>query len=168
MSLAARKIRLIMGLRRAGITDSNVLNALERIPRERSEEALDRLRSLHGEIESYLEMKTPQPEVAAVRQPEPEPEKKLLDFLTLESWYRVYNAKAGTTHWMRLLEHSAATRHVVFGGFDAEHKLAIPLDEFEAELISGRNDPLDPPPAYATALAAARKRRQRHAGKTLH
>ena len=29
-------------------------------------------------------------------------------------------------------------------------------------------DPLDPPPAYATALAAARKRRQRHAGKTLH
>ena len=34
MSLAARKIRLIMGLRRAGVTDSNVLNALERIPRE--------------------------------------------------------------------------------------------------------------------------------------
>jgi len=34
VSLAARKIRLIMGLRRAGITDSNVLNALERIPRE--------------------------------------------------------------------------------------------------------------------------------------
>jgi protein-L-isoaspartate(D-aspartate) O-methyltransferase len=34
VSLAARKIRLIMGLRRAGVTDSNVLNALERIPRE--------------------------------------------------------------------------------------------------------------------------------------
>ena len=34
VSLAARKIRLIMGLRRAGVTDSDVLNALERIPRE--------------------------------------------------------------------------------------------------------------------------------------
>jgi protein-L-isoaspartate(D-aspartate) O-methyltransferase len=34
MSLAARKIRLIMGLRRAGVTDSAVLNAMERIPRE--------------------------------------------------------------------------------------------------------------------------------------
>ncbi|HVO02456.1 MAG TPA: protein-L-isoaspartate(D-aspartate) O-methyltransferase [Candidatus Cybelea sp.] len=34
MSLAARKIRLIMGLRRAGITDTAVLAALERIPRE--------------------------------------------------------------------------------------------------------------------------------------
>jgi protein-L-isoaspartate(D-aspartate) O-methyltransferase len=34
VSLAARKIRLIMGLRRAGVTDSAVLNALERIPRE--------------------------------------------------------------------------------------------------------------------------------------
>lgn len=34
MSLHARKIRLIMGLRRAGLTDTNVLNAIERIPRE--------------------------------------------------------------------------------------------------------------------------------------
>jgi len=34
MSLAARKIRLIMGLRRAGITDTAVLAAIERIPRE--------------------------------------------------------------------------------------------------------------------------------------
>ncbi|HVT53861.1 MAG TPA: protein-L-isoaspartate(D-aspartate) O-methyltransferase [Dongiaceae bacterium] len=34
MSLAARKIRLIMSLRGAGVTDSAVLNALERIPRE--------------------------------------------------------------------------------------------------------------------------------------
>ena len=34
MSLQARKIRLIMSLRRAGITDTRVLAALERIPRE--------------------------------------------------------------------------------------------------------------------------------------
>ncbi|MBL9035773.1 MAG: protein-L-isoaspartate(D-aspartate) O-methyltransferase [Rhodospirillaceae bacterium] len=34
MSLHARKIRLIMNLRRAGITDTRVLAALERIPRE--------------------------------------------------------------------------------------------------------------------------------------
>jgi len=34
MSLAARKIRLIMNLRRAGITDTAVLAAIERIPRE--------------------------------------------------------------------------------------------------------------------------------------
>jgi protein-L-isoaspartate(D-aspartate) O-methyltransferase len=34
MSLHARKIRMIMGLRRAGLTDTNVLNAIERIPRE--------------------------------------------------------------------------------------------------------------------------------------
>ncbi|MEM6903232.1 MAG: protein-L-isoaspartate O-methyltransferase, partial [Pseudomonadota bacterium] len=30
----ARKIRMIMGLRRAGITDTGVLSALERVPRE--------------------------------------------------------------------------------------------------------------------------------------
>ena len=34
MSLAARKIRLIMALRRSGITDTTVLAAIERIPRE--------------------------------------------------------------------------------------------------------------------------------------
>jgi protein-L-isoaspartate(D-aspartate) O-methyltransferase len=34
MSLHARKIRLIMSLRRAGITDTRVLAALERVPRE--------------------------------------------------------------------------------------------------------------------------------------
>ena len=34
MSLHARKIRMIMGLRRAGLTDTDVLNAIERIPRE--------------------------------------------------------------------------------------------------------------------------------------
>ena len=35
MSLQARKIRLIMSLRRAGITDTRVLAALERVPREK-------------------------------------------------------------------------------------------------------------------------------------
>ena len=34
LSLAARKIRLIMALRRSGVTDTNVLAAIERIPRE--------------------------------------------------------------------------------------------------------------------------------------
>ncbi len=34
MSLAARKIRLIMSLRRAGVTDTAVLAAIERVPRE--------------------------------------------------------------------------------------------------------------------------------------
>jgi Protein-L-isoaspartate carboxylmethyltransferase len=34
MSLAARKIRLIMLLRRSGINDTAVLAAVERIPRE--------------------------------------------------------------------------------------------------------------------------------------
>lgn len=34
MSIAARKIRLIMELRRAGISDTDVLSAIERIPRE--------------------------------------------------------------------------------------------------------------------------------------
>ena len=34
MTIAARKIRLIMQLRRAGIADTNVLSAIERIPRE--------------------------------------------------------------------------------------------------------------------------------------
>ncbi len=34
MSLAARKIRLIMALRRSGVTDTGVLAAVERIPRE--------------------------------------------------------------------------------------------------------------------------------------
>ncbi|TDQ77586.1 protein-L-isoaspartate(D-aspartate) O-methyltransferase [Dongia mobilis] len=34
MSLHARKIRMIMNLRRAGLTDGAVLNAIERVPRE--------------------------------------------------------------------------------------------------------------------------------------
>ena len=34
MSLHARKIRLIMNLRRAGITDTDVLSAIEKVPRE--------------------------------------------------------------------------------------------------------------------------------------
>lgn len=35
MTIEARKIRLIMVLRRAGISDTAVLNAMERVPRER-------------------------------------------------------------------------------------------------------------------------------------
>ncbi len=35
MSIEARKIRLVMSLRRSGIGDMDVLNAIERIPRER-------------------------------------------------------------------------------------------------------------------------------------
>ena len=35
MSLDARKIRLIMELRRAGVTDTKVLSAIERVPREK-------------------------------------------------------------------------------------------------------------------------------------
>ncbi len=34
MTIAARKIRLIMQLRRIGIADTAVLSAIERIPRE--------------------------------------------------------------------------------------------------------------------------------------
>ena len=34
MTLAARKIRLVMQLRSAGISDTDVLSAIERIPRE--------------------------------------------------------------------------------------------------------------------------------------
>ena len=34
MSLHARKIRLIMNLRRAGVADTNVLSAIEKVPRE--------------------------------------------------------------------------------------------------------------------------------------
>ena len=34
MSLEARKIRLIMELRQQGVTDTEVLSAIERVPRE--------------------------------------------------------------------------------------------------------------------------------------
>lgn len=129
---------------------------LERIPRDRSQEAITTLKGLHNEIESYLELKAPAPEKQAPKPPEAAPVKKLLDHLTLGAWYRVYNRLAGTTHWMRLIEHKSDATFVVFGGFEADNKLVIPLQDFEEDLISGRNDPLDPPPAFAVALAARR------------
>ena len=129
---------------------------LERIPRDRSQEAVTSLRGLHNEIESYLEMKAPAPQMATPKSSATESVKPLESYLTLEAWYRIYNAKAGTTHWMRLLEHKQGGAYVVFGGFDTDNRLTILWTDFEKDLISGRSDPLDPPPAYAAALAALR------------
>jgi hypothetical protein len=59
---------------------------------------------------------------------------------------------------MRLLEHEPDVDFLVFGGFDADNKLLIGPKEFEEDLISGRSEPLDPPPAFETALAAQRRK----------
>jgi len=131
---------------------------LERMPRERNEEAISSLRALHDEIEAYLEQKAPAPQKAA---PNPQREaarnKPLRDYLTLGAWFRIHNRKNGETNWMRLLEHERDVDFLVFGGFDAENKLMIPPVEFEEDLISGRSEPLDPPPSFETALQAHRR-----------
>lgn len=131
---------------------------LERMPRERNEEAISSLRALHDEIEAYLEQKAPLPQKAA---PNPQREaarnKPLRDYLTLGAWFRIHNRKNGETNWMRLLEHERDVDFLVFGGFDAENKLMIPPAEFEEDLISGRSEPLDPPPSFETALQTHRR-----------
>lgn len=131
---------------------------LERMPRERNEEAISSLRALHDEIEAYLQQKAPIPQKAA---PNPQREaarnKPLRDYLTLGAWFRIHNRKNGETNWMRLLEHERDVEFLVFGGFDAENRLMIPPAEFEEDLISGRSEPLDPPPSFETALQACRR-----------
>ncbi len=131
---------------------------LERMPRERNEEAITSLRALHDEIEAYLEQKAPAPIKAA---PNPQREaarhKTLRDYLTLGAWFRIFNRKNSETNWMRLLEHERDVTFLVFGGFDAENKLMVPYTEFEEDLISGRSEPLDPPPSFETALQTARR-----------
>lgn len=131
---------------------------LERMPRERNDEAISSLRALHDEIEAYLDQKAPLPQKAA---PNPQREatrnKPLRDYLTLGAWFRIHNRKNGETNWMRLLEHERDVEFLVFGGFDSENKLMIPPAEFEEDLISGRSEPLDPPPSFETALQAHRR-----------
>lgn len=165
LNLAERVVHSVDLARANDLTNSNRAEVrddledalvLERIPRDRSQEAITTLKGLHDEIESFLELKAPAPEKLPPKSPEAESPKRLLDHLTLGAWYRVYNRLAGTTHWMRLIEHKSDAVFVVFGGFESDNKLVIPLKEFEEDLISGRNDPLDPSPAFATALVARR------------
>lgn len=131
---------------------------LERMPRERNEEAISSLRALHDEIEAYLQEKAPLPQKTAPNlQREAARNKPLRDYLTLGAWFRIHNRKNGETNWMRLLEHERDVDFLVFGGFDAENRLMIPPTEFEEDLISGRSEPLDPPPSFETALQTYRR-----------
>ena len=130
---------------------------LERMPRERNEEAISSLRALHDEIEAYLEQKAPAPQKIVPPPRDAGRTKTLREYLALGAWFRLYNRKNGETNWMRLLEHERDVNFLVFGGFDAENRLLIPPDEFEEDLISGRSEPLDPPPAFETALANFRQ-----------
>ena len=168
LSLAERVIRSVDLIRAAELTNSDRslvrddledALVLERMPRERNDEAISSLRALHDEIEAYLEQKAPAPQKAA---PNPQREiarnKPLRDYLTLGAWFRVYNRKSEEIHWMRLLEHERDVNFLVFGGFDADNKLMIPPQEFEEDLISGRSEPLDPPPAFESALAEHRRK----------
>jgi len=167
LNLAERVIRSVDLIRASEYTNTDRAEVrddledalvLERMPRERNEEAVSSLRALHDEIEAYLEQKAPAPQKAA---PNPQREaarnKSLRDYLTLGAWFRIYNRKTSETNWMRLLEHERDVDFLVFGGFDAENKLLIPPGDFEEDLISGRSQPLDPPPAFETALATFRR-----------
>lgn len=168
LNLAERVIRSVDLIRAAELTNGDRSEVrddledalvLERMPRERNEEAISSLRALHDEIEAYLEQKAPAPQKAA---PNPQREaarsKPLRDYLTLGAWFRIFNRKTEETHWMRLLEHERDVDFIVFGGFDADNKLMIAPHEFEEDLISGRSEPLDPPPAFETALAEHRRK----------
>lgn len=141
---------------RAELEDALVL---ERLPRERNTEAISSLSALHDEIEAFLEQKAPAPQKAP-QNPKREAarNKPLRSYLTLGAWFRIYNRKNEETHWMRLLEHERDVDFLVFGGFDVENKLLISPLELEEDLISGRTEPLDPPPSFETALAAYRRK----------
>ena len=165
LNLAERVIRSVELIRAAEFThtdrtavrdDLEDALVLERMPRERNQEAISSLRSLHDEIEAFLEKKAPAPKAAATPR-EPPRQKALREYLTLGAWFRVFNCKTGETHWMRLLEHERDVDFIVFGGFDADNRLLIPPKDFEEDLISRRSEPLDPPPAFESALAAARR-----------
>ncbi|TXH06231.1 MAG: DUF1631 family protein [Nevskiaceae bacterium] len=165
LNLAERVIRSVELARAAEFSNSDRATVrddledalvLERMPRERNQEAISSLKALHNEIEAYLEKKAPAPKAVA-KPREPAKKKALRDFLTLGAWFRVFNRKTGETHWMRLLEHEPDVDFIVFGGFDAENRLLVPPKDFEEDLVSRRSDPLDPPPAFESALAAARR-----------
>jgi len=168
LNLAERVIRSVDLIRAAELSNTDRSQVrddledalvLERMPRERNEEAVSSLRALHDEIEAYLEQKAPAPQkVAPNPQRETARNKPLRDYLTLGAWFRIYNRKNDETHWMRLLEHERDVDFIVFGGFDADNKLLIPPLEFEEDLINGRSEPLDPPPAFETALNAHRRK----------
>ncbi|MGH8461518.1 MAG: DUF1631 family protein [Stenotrophobium sp.] len=130
---------------------------LERIPRERHEEAISTLRALHDEIEAYLENRVPAPPKKTVPAAEPAPDKPLRDYLSLGAWFRVYNRKNSESRWMRLLEHEPG-EFILFGGFDADNRLTISSKDFEEDLVSGRSEPLDPPPDFETALTEQRRK----------
>jgi hypothetical protein len=167
LNLAERVIRSVDLARAAELTnddrgevrdDLEDALVLERMPRERNEEAVSSLRALHDEIEAYLEKKAPAPLKSSAAPREAPRTKTLREFLVLGAWFRIYCRKTGETHWMRLLEHEPDVDFLVFGGFDADNKLLIGPKEFEEDLISGRSEPLDPPPAFETALAAQRRK----------
>lgn len=129
---------------------------MERIPQDRHDEAISTLRALHDEIEAYLEKRAPAPKKAATRI-EPPVIKPLRDYLSLGAWFRVYNHKDSEIRWMRLLEHEHDMDYILFGGFDADNRMTVTVKDFEADLINGRSEPLDPAPDFEAALAAQRR-----------
>ncbi|MGH8504414.1 MAG: DUF1631 family protein, partial [Stenotrophobium sp.] len=129
---------------------------MERIPQDRQVEAISTLRALHDEIEAYLEKRAPEPKKVAAKIELPEI-KPLRDYLSLGAWFRVYNHKDSEIRWMRLLEHEQDIDYILFGGFDADNRMTVSVKDFEADLINGRSEPLDPAPDFEAALAAQRR-----------
>ena len=68
-------------------------------------------------------------------------------------WFRVHDAEHDTTRWLRLSSYYPERGCLAFAEFDGANPLNVTADQFLADLMLRRSEPIDPDPDMASALS---------------
>jgi hypothetical protein len=78
--------------------------------------------------------------------------------LTVETWFRVFDAAIGQTLWLKVSRYYRDHDSILFTGFDASKTLSVRASRFLADLVAGRSEPVNPTPVQNRAIAELRSR----------
>ncbi|HKY91612.1 MAG TPA: DUF1631 family protein [Nevskiaceae bacterium] len=78
--------------------------------------------------------------------------------LTVETWFRVFDAAIGQTLWLKVSRYYRDHDSILFTGFDASKTLSVRASRFLGDLVAGRSEPVNPTPVQNRAIAELRSR----------
>jgi hypothetical protein len=78
--------------------------------------------------------------------------------LTVETWFRVYDAAIAQTLWLKVSRYYRDHDSILFTGFDASKTLSVRASRFLEDVIAGRSEPVNPTPVQHRAITELRAR----------
>jgi hypothetical protein len=132
------------------------------LPSQKVDALVERLREAHEEFGADLAAApadaAPAPAPAkAVTEPAAAPAcapaRPALHMLLIPGeWFRVWEAKARSCRWLKLINHYEAHDRVVFEDFAGDNRLQMKASVFGHDLAAGRSVPVNPSPATAELI----------------